>query len=404
LQARAVKALDGGGSVLMYFSVSPMTRREAIGGLLSFAAASPLLEAAPEAAALEDMINVFDFDAACKAKVAKAAYDYVSGGAWDEWTMQRNRDAFRNITFRRRVFVPVDTLDVSTELFGEKLSMPVLVAPTGTHSLLHPEGELATARGAGAAGTIMTVSTSSSFPIEKIAAAATRPLWFQLYAGPDREGTRERVERAIDAGCKAVCVTVDAPYFAPRERDLRNRLERDTPERARLRRREAAPAPYDLQMRFQATLDWDFLSELCDYARAPVLVKGILTAEDARLAAERGAAGVIVSNHGGRYLDGDPATIEVLPEIVDAAGSRITVLMDGGIRRGTDVLKALAIGAKAVLVGRPPLWGLGAFGADGVQRVLEILRKELAWAMALAGRPTIASIDRSLVRIDGQIR
>jgi 4-hydroxymandelate oxidase len=378
-----------------------MTRREAFRNLSLFLAGSPLMRA-QTASKLEDQINVFDFDAACKAAVPKAAYDYVSGGSWDEWTLARNREAFRRIIFRPRFLREVDKIDLSITLFGQRLAMPVFVAPTGTHALIHPEGEVATVRGAGAAGALMVVSTSSSFPIEKICEAATAPVWFQLYTGPDREETRERVARAVAAGCKAVCLTVDAPYHAPRERDFRNRLVRETAERKASRRRAEAepPAPYGLPLRFQATLNWKFLDELCGYAKTPVLVKGILTPEDAALCAEHGAAGVIVSNHGGRYLDGVSSTIEVLPEIVDAVEGRLPVLIDSGFRRGADILKALAIGAKAVLVGRPPLWGLGAYGEPGVRRVMEILRNELAWAMGLAGRANIAAIDRSLVRIE----
>jgi len=380
--------------------IHPMTRRDACRHFTSFLATSSFLRSQQT-----DLLNVFDFEPACKAKVTKAAYDYVSGGAWDEWTMRRNRSAFEKIIFRPRFFRRVDELDLTTSVLGQKLNLPILIAPTGTHNLLHPEGELATARGAGAAGAHMVVSTSSSFPIQKISEVAKAPLWFQLYTGPDLETTRERVANAVAAGCKAVCVTVDAPYSAPRERDQRNRLVRSLPEHSLARRRQRegesdspAKTPFGLPMRFQAKLDWSFLDQLCGYAKVPVLVKGVLTPEDAQLSIQHGAAGVVVSNHGGRYLDGDPATIDVLPEIVDAIGSRATVLIDGGFRRGTDVLKALAIGAKAVLVGRPPLWGLGAMGAEGVQRVMEILRNELAMAMALAGRPSIASIDRSLIR------
>jgi 4-hydroxymandelate oxidase len=377
-----------------------MTRRDTVRHLALWAAGSPFAAAQsdPESK-LESMVNVFDFDKVCATKVSKPAYDYVTGGSWDEWTLQRNRDGFRDITFRPKMLVPVDKLDVSTELFGRKLQMPILVAPTGTHILLHPDAEVGTARGAGAAGATMVVSTSSSVPLQKIAEAAKQPLWFQLYAGPDKAVTRERVETAVALGCQAICWTVDAPYDAPRERDFRNRLQRDTTTQRDNRRRVSAPKPFGLTSRFQSELDWSFLPELVGYAKVPVLVKGILTAEDAVKAQQGGAAGVVVSNHGGRYLDGAPSTIEVLPEIVDAVGSKMTVLIDGGFRRGTDILKALAIGAKAVLVGRPPLWGLGAFGDAGVHRVMEILRNELAWAMALAGRPNIASIDRSLVRI-----
>ncbi|MGH9658030.1 MAG: alpha-hydroxy acid oxidase [Bryobacteraceae bacterium] len=376
-----------------------MTRRDCTRQLGAFLAASPILRAQSK---LDDMINIFDFDPACKERISKTAYEYVSGGSWDEWTLARNREGFRRIVFRPRFFREVDKLDLSTTILGQKFTMPILVAPTGSHGLIHPEGELATAQGAGAAGAPMVVSTTSSFPIEKIAAAATGPLWFQLYAGPDLEGTRERVEKAVAAGCKAVCLTVDAPYFAPRERDARNRLGRPTADRTARRRAPGSPppSPYGLAPRFQAELNWSFLADLKAYAKAPVLVKGILTPEDAQLCVERGADGIVVSNHGGRYLDGDPSTIEVLPEIVEVVAGRIPVLIDSGFRRGTDILKALALGAKAVLVGRPPLWGLGAFGETGVRRVMEILSTELAWAMGLAGRPSLASIDRSLVRIE----
>jgi isopentenyl diphosphate isomerase/L-lactate dehydrogenase-like FMN-dependent dehydrogenase len=248
----------------------------------------------------------------------------------------------------------------------------------------------------------MAVSSNSSFPIEKIKGAATGPLWFQLYTATDMAGTRERVLKALDTGCEAVAFTVDAPYSAPRERDIRNQLRRAGTQQPARRGRagEAPPRPYGLEPRLTAFLNWSFVDELRGWVKTPLLIKGILTPEDALLAVEHGADGVIVSNHGGRYLDGDPATIEVLPDIVDAVGGKIPVLVDSGFRRGTDILKALAIGAKAVLVGRAPLWGLGAFGEPGARRVLEILQKELAWAMALAGRANIDSIDRSAIRIE----
>jgi isopentenyl diphosphate isomerase/L-lactate dehydrogenase-like FMN-dependent dehydrogenase len=383
-----------------------MTRRDALRGLTLFLAQSPLWTAqqANDSSALptiEEMINVFDFDPVCKANTSKAAYEYVSGGGWDEWTLSRNREAFQKITFRPRFLREVDRLDLSITLFGKQLPSPIFVAPTGTHGVVHAEGELATARAAGAANTLMVISSSSSYPIEKIAAAATGPLCVQLYAAGDVASTRERVERAIAAGCQAVCFTVDAPYAAPRERDFRNRLERPDSQRPARRARGAPPPnPYGLDPRLAASLNWSFVDQLRSWVKEPVLIKGILTPEDALLAAEHGADGVVVSNHGGRYLDGDPSTIEVLSEIVDALNGKIPVLIDSGFRRGTDVLKALAIGAKAVLVGRAPLWGLGAFGESGARRVLEILQRELAWAMALAGRANIASIDRSLIRID----
>src|SRR6185436_18841527 len=301
---------------------------------------------------------------------------YIAGGVDDEWSLRRNREGFQHITLRPRMLVDVSKLDLSLELFGSRIEMPILIAPTAGHQQAHPEGEVATVKGAGAAKTIMVVSSNSSYPIDKIGAAATGPFWFQLYAEPDKDGARERVERAVAAGAKAICWTVDGAFNSHRERLLRGRLMGGVPPgvAAPGRRRAAVPpSPYKLQQLFLAGLTWPFLQDLKSWAKVPVLIKGILTAEDARLAVENGAAGIVVSNHGARYLDTAPSTIEVLPDIVDAVQGKIPILIDGGFRRGTDVLKALAIGAKAVLVGRPPLYGLGAFGQAGVQRVMEML-------------------------------
>jgi isopentenyl diphosphate isomerase/L-lactate dehydrogenase-like FMN-dependent dehydrogenase len=319
-----------------------------------------------------------------------------------EFTLRRNREAYDWVTLIPRAVADVSTVDLSTELLGQKLHAPILVAPTAGHLQFHPQGELETHRGATAANTTMIVSTSASQPIDKIAAAAEGPLWFQLYVRDTPEATRELVEAAQSAGCRAICVTVDTQYHSHRERILHNRhLTPAAPARTSARRRgpERPPAPYGLRPQ-TPWLDWKFLDAIRAYTKIPILLKGVITPEDARLAVERGADGIVVSNHGGRYLDYDPSTIEVLPEIADAVGGRIPVLMDGGVRRGSDILKALALGAKAVLVGRAPLWGLGAFGAAGVRRVLEILQGELALAMAHTGRPNIASIDRSLAATD----
>jgi len=375
-----------------------------------FLAGSPLLRAQDtpwipnRMPAIEELNNVMEFEPLARTKMLKAAYDYIAGGVDDEWSLRRNREGFQHITFRPRMLVDVSKLDLSTELFGSKIEMPILIAPTAGHQQAHPEGELATVKAAGAAKTIMVVSTNSSYPIDKIGAAATGPFWFQLYAGPDKDGTRERVERALGAGAKVICWTVDNQYNSHRERLLRDRSASGPPAQAPAQpgRRRNAPQRrrYGLQMQFTSELTWPFLQELKAYAKVPVLVKGILTPEDAKLAVENGASGIVVSNHGARYLEFAPSTIEVLPGIVDAVQGKIPVLIDGGFRRGTDVLKALAIGAKAVLVGRPPLWGLGAFGQPGVVRVLEMLQTELALAMGLSGRPNLDSIDRSLVRIE----
>ena len=363
------------------------SRRNCIRRLSVWAGATPLWCQASADPTLSNMLNVFDFEPVCKRKLPKATYDFVEGGAWDEWTIQRNRDAFRRITFRPRLLAGVDSIDTSTELFGVKLASPIMIAPTGAQRRLHDEGELATRRGAAAAGSMMAVSTGSSMTLDQIAAASASPWIFQLYAMPDREGSRSRVEAAVRLGAKAILFTVDTPYLGSMERIQRNNLANGTP---------AAGAT----KQFLAKLDWAFVRELAAYAKVPVYVKGVLTARGALLAVENGAAGIIVSNHGGRVLDGAPSTIEVLPEIVAAVGSRTIVLIDSGFRRGADVLKALALGAKGVFVGRPPLWGLGAFGADGVQRVMELLNRELTLAMGLSGHPNLASIKRELVHVD----
>ena len=393
----------------------PMNRREAFRNLALFFAGSPLVKAqqldlpyTPERLpSIDELVNVFEFEPLCRYRIPKNAYDYIAGGVDAEWTLRRNREAFDRITFRPRMLTGVSNVDLSIELWGRKAEMPIFIAPTAAHQLAHPEGELATVRAAAEVRSVLVVSSASSYPIEKISAAAGEPPWFQLYAEPDLDGARERVGRAVGAGCKVIFFTVDGPFNSHRERLLRNRIAEQVPPggarpQPQRRRRSEEPkepsAPYRLQPRFTAQLDWKFLDTLSSWAKLPIVVKGILTAEDARLAVQHGAAGIVVSNHGGRYLEFAPATIEVLPEIVDAVGGKIPVLIDSGFRRGTDVLKGLALGAKAVLVGRPPLWGLGAYGQAGVKRVMELLQAELALALALAGRPNLQSIDPSLVR------
>ncbi len=391
-----------------------MTRRDAARNLFLWMCGSPLVRGQQQGHTLaerlpniEDLVNVFEFEPVARARIPRNSYDFIAGGVDDEWTLERNREGFRRITFRPRMLVDVSRLDLSLELFGRKLEMPILIAPTAAHQLAHPDGELATVRGAGAAKTVMVVSSNASYPIEKIGAAATSPFWFQLYAGPDEEGTRERVERALASGALLVCLTVDTQYNSHRERLLRNRISSGTPPGvsaqtpARRSPRQAAqpPNPYRLGQQFTATLTWSFFDQLRSWVKAPLIIKGILTPEDARLAIEHGADGIVVSNHGGRYLEATPSTIEVLPAIVDAVAGKIPVLIDGGFRRGTDILKALALGAKAVLVGRPVLWGLAAYGSPGVRAVLEMLQNELALAMGLSGKPNLAAVDRALVKI-----
>ena len=397
-----------------------MQRRQAVRALAGFIAGSPLVrgqfdipDPKDRVPSLDELVNVFEFEPVCKARVLKSNYDYVAGGVDNEWSLRHNREAFDKIIFRPRMLVNASNLDLSTTLFGDKVDFPVLIAPTAGHGQLTAEGELATARAAAAMRTIMVLSTNSSQPYEKVAAATGFPKWFQLYPGPDMDGTWERVERARAAGFKAIALTVDGGYNSHRERMLRNRIQSSVPPgvgtpqmgRPARRQREGAeaepvsrPQYYGLATTLVHQLDWSFYDELKKRAGMPVLIKGILTAEDTALAVKHGADGVVISNHGARYLDYAPATIEVLAECVDAAG-RMPVLVDSGFRRGTDILKALAIGAKAVLVGRPPLWGLGAFGEPGAKRVLEMLRTELALAMGLCGKPNLAALDRKLLRM-----
>ena len=356
-------------------------------------------------------VNVFDFEAIARERLPREAYDYYAGGAHDEVSLRGNRAAYDRLSLAYRVLVDVSRRDPATTVLGQPVAMPVLVAPTAFHRLADPEGEVATVRAAGAAGTVMILSTLSTSTVESVVAAASGPVWFQLYVYRDRGVTEGMVRRAEAAGCRALVLTVDAPLLGRRERDVRNRFSLPPG----LAVANLLPAGYGalppavadsgLAAYFASFLNpaltWRDVAWLRSITRLPVLVKGIIRPDDALRAAEAGAAGVVVSNHGGRQLDTSPATLDVLPEIVDALaahGHRIEVLMDGGVRRGTDVLKALALGARAVLVGRPVLWGLAAGGESGAARVLAILREELDLAMALAGAPTVAEITRDLVR------
>jgi isopentenyl diphosphate isomerase/L-lactate dehydrogenase-like FMN-dependent dehydrogenase len=288
--------------------------------------------------------------------------------------------------------VDVSHVELATTVLSTPVSMPILIAPTALHGLAHPEGECATVRAAGAAGTLMIVSSSSTRQLEEIAQSATGPLWFQLYIWTFRQA-EELVRRAEAAGYRALVLTVDLPEMGNRERDRRNELHLHN---------DIMRTAYELEadaVSILNTLTWDTIDWLRERTTLPILLKGILTAEDAVLAAEHGVAGVIVSNHGARQLDTAIPSIEALPEVVEAVAGRCEVYVDGGIRRGTDVLKALALGARAVLLGRPILWGLAARGEEGVAHVLELLRAELALDMALAGCPTLASVTRSLIRL-----
>ncbi len=346
--------------------------------------------------------NLDEFESLAQARLSDMAYAYIAGAAADELTRRRNRAAFDEILLKPRVLVDVSHVDTHIELLGHSLGFPILLAPTAYHRLAHPEGECATARGAGAAGAILVVSTAATTSIEEIAKAATAPLWFQLYVNPDRALTRDLVTRATASGCRALCLTVDSPVFGVRDRETRTRFHLPSgmaaphlPRGSGTHGAPHSPSGGTQNSLADASLTWKDVSWLCSFAKVPVLLKGILTAEDARLAIDHGAAGIIVSNHGGRNLDTLPATIEALPGVVEAVQGRVPLLLDGGIRRGTDVVKALALGAQAVLIGRPYVWGLAAGGAAGVTEVVRLLRYELCAAMALCGLPKIQSITRS---------
>jgi 4-hydroxymandelate oxidase len=355
------------------------------------------------------MITLADVEARAREVMDPAAFGYYAGGAGDEITLAANRAALEQIFLRPRVLVDVANVDTALTLFGDRLSMPVLIAPTAFHRLAHPEGECATARAAAALGTAMIVSTLATRTLEEIAASSPGPRWFQLYFYRDRALTAELIQRAEAAGFRALVLTADTPRLGQRERDLRSgfqlpddvrmaNFEARHPLMARVesQRLERTLVNYANEM-LNPSLTWDDVTWLASVTRMPLVLKGVLTAEDARRAVTSGVRGIVVSNHGGRQLDGAVATARALPEVVDAAAGQVPVLMDGGIRRGVDVLRALGLGATAVLVGRPILWGLAAGGEAGVTRVLEILRNELEAAMALSGRPTLAGIDRSLI-------
>jgi len=349
----------------------------------------------------EGFVNVADFEEAARERLDPGAYGYIAGGAGDEHTLRGNAAAFARWELRPRVLVDISSSSTATTVLGTEVSMPLLVAPTAFQRLSDPEGELATARAAAAAGTVMTLSTlSSATPAELAAAAPGAPQWLQLYWSRDRGFTQGLVEGAVEAGFSALMLTVDLPVAGRRERDVRAAFalpdDLPLPNLPQTLRRENFHQA--LHAVVDDTLTWRDLEWLHSICSLPLVVKGILTAEDALLAAEHGAAAVVVSNHGGRQLDGVPPTLDVLPEVVEAVGERVEVLVDGGIRRGVDVLKALALGARATLSGRSVLWGLAAGGEEGATRVLQLLRREIELGLKLLGCPTPAEVTRGHVR------
>lgn len=355
----------------------------------------------------EPLLNIADYARAACGQIAKDAFDYYEGGALDEITLRENTDGWTRLKLFYRVLASVGTRDLSTTVLGQTVSMPILVAPTAFHKLACAEGEIASACAARSAGTAFILSSLSNTAMEAVFAAAASPRWFQLYIYKDRAITRDLVQRAEAAGAEAIVLTVDAPGLGTRERDARNRFglpkglvveNLAPPGKGELPEVPGSGLAAYVRANFKSDLGFDDLDWLCASTGLPVVVKGVCRGDDARRAAEHGAKAVVVSNHGGRQLDTAPATSEVLPHVAEAAGDLCEIYVDGGIRRGSDVLKALALGARAVLVGRPVLWGLCFAGEEGASHILEILRRELDEAMLLCGCARLSEIGRWLLR------
>ena len=383
-----------------------LTRRQAAAAFLAWAQRSPAY-AAPQ---LEDMANVMDFAAVAKTKLDPIAWDYLEGGSEDEVSLADNRAGFNRIIIRPKALVDVHKIDLSIELFGKKLDYPILLDPAGGKNCFLQDGENVVARAAGAKKALHITNGGIQKTLEDGKGPSN---WWQLTTGGDLRNTQSMksfVKRIESQGCSGICFTVDIMHVSHRERNIHNKFERrwcevglpkrdangliprtDPPEMAGIYPERPFPTP-----------TWKDLRELRQLTKLPIVLKGILTGEDTQLAIENGVNAVIVSNHGARQLDHVGGTIEALPEVVAAAGDKIPVLIDGGFRRGTDIFKALALGAKAVCVARPYLYAMTAFGQPGVERVIELLRTELALDMGLAGTPTIAAITKSMVRIRGE--
>jgi len=340
-----------------------MTRRQAVAGYASLLAGSPLLsgqkligEPPGRIAPVQELVNTFEFETMAQRRLDASAFAEIAGS---------DRAAFDRITFRPRLMVDTTKMDLSTDLLGQSLFTPILIGPASQQKRFHPEAELAMVRGASAAKAVMVVADRSSIPVDEIAAQAKTTLWYQVYLEQDMNQVRNRVQQALKAGCKAVCVTLGT-------------VANGTP---------------------SAGVDWSAVDRLRQAISVPLLLKGVMSPEEAQKAAGIGIQGVVVSSYAPRSITGTASSLEMLPSIVSAVGGKMSILIDGSFRRGSDVLKALALGARAVLLGRPPLWGLAAYGADGVQRVVEVLQTELAQDMAGCGKTNIKSLDPTVVKI-----
>lgn len=350
-------------------------------------------------------LKLDDFEPAARAVLPQGIYDYIAGGAEDEATLRDNRDAFARYRFRFKVLASAGRPDLGTEVFGQRFTMPVHLAPAAIQRMAHSDGEAAAYEAASDAGIAYCLSTLSSVSIEDLAAAATGARWFQLYMHPERAVSAAFIERAVDAGFSAILLTVDLPKTGRRERDIRNAFSLpDGVAYANLesQRRVATaegPDPFaqNVNAHTSPALGWADLEWLLARTSIPVIVKGIVRADDARRAVEAGAGGLVVSNHGGRQLDYAIASLDALPGVVEAVGGMVPVLLDGGVRRGTDVLKALCLGASSVLIGRPYLYALAVGGADGVRGMLELLREEIALSMSLLGAGRLGELNQDLL-------
>ncbi len=391
------------------------TRREALRRLMLLAASSPALAQSqgtglrrerpntiyPPTYSAEVMgpVNVHEIEEAAKKRIHPLAYDYIAGGSAGELTMRSNREAFLHVQVRRRVGRDVSKIDTTLDLLGRRLDFPILLGPGGAKNLVFPEGDQVTARAA--AHTKAVYLTGPADWMAKLQRSGQAPVWWAASLGfATRASAETFAKRAEEAGASAICVSVDYPYTAPRDRNVRNKFDYAWTQAgipAHPTGKPQIPAVAGMIQAYVPSMTWNCVDWLHGATRLPIVLKGICTAEDALLAVERGAQAVIVSNHGGRTLDGMIPTLYALPEVIDAVHGRIPVLMDGGIRRGGDIIKAMALGAKAVLIGRPYYWGLAAFGQDGVQRVVELLRAELTVAMGMSGVPNLNSFDRSMV-------
>jgi isopentenyl diphosphate isomerase/L-lactate dehydrogenase-like FMN-dependent dehydrogenase len=374
---------------------------------------------------VDDVLNVAEMRMRSRRRLPRAVFDVIDGGAGDETTVRANSDAYRRVWIRPKSLVDVQERDLSTVVLGERISLPVMLGPCGFARMCSADAELAIVRAAGAAGTLYAVSGGAAYPLEEIQRCATGPTWYQFYAPPTREETEQELHRIKAAGYRVLCVTVDTAINAIRDRDyynhlsvplrlspalIRHGLSRPAWSREFLLGRvgQFMPGMPAVQLRDFAkmvarvrSVTLDEIAWMKEVFGGPLVVKGIMRGERIAEMVAAGVDGVVVSNHGGRNLDGTRPTLDVLPEVVEAAEGRLEVYLDGGVRRGTDVLKALALGARAVLVGRPYMWGLGAYGEPGVRRVIEIFRYELDCAMALAGCPTVADIDSTLLTYEG---